>query len=95
VIDFMAGIKKPWIAFKILAAGALYPRQAFPHAFNGGADFILVGMFDWQIAENVKLARRVVSLTMQPDSKRTSLVWISCSCRSTRAARPQSARLPK
>ena len=71
VIDFMATVKKPWIAFKVLAAGALSPRQAFPHAFNGGADFILVGMFDWQIAENVKLARRVVSLTMQPDSKRT------------------------
>ena len=70
VIDFMATLKKPWIAFKILAAGALPPRQAFPHAFNGGADFILVGMFDWQIAENVKLAKRVVSLTMQPDSKR-------------------------
>lgn len=69
--EVMKTVKKPWIAFKILAAGALAPRQAFPHAFNGGADFILVGMFDWQIAENVKLARRVVSLTMQPDSKRT------------------------
>ncbi len=71
VINFMATLKKPWIAFKILAAGALLPRQAFPHAFNGGADFILVGMFDWQIAENTKLARRVINLTMQADSKRT------------------------
>ena len=71
VMEFMATLKKPWIAFKILAAGALQPRQAFPHAFQGGADFILVGMFDWQIAENVRLAGRVVSLTMQPDSKRT------------------------
>jgi len=71
VIDFMATVKKPWIAFKILAAGALQPRAAFPYAFNGGADFILVGMFDWQIAENAKLAGRVVNMTMQPDSKRT------------------------
>ncbi len=71
VIDFMATVKKPWIAFRILAAGALLPRQAFLHAFNGGADFILVGMFDWQIAENAKLAGRVVNMTMQPDSKRT------------------------
>jgi hypothetical protein len=71
VIRFMAGIRKPWIAFKILAAGALCPRQAFPHAFNGGADFILVGMFDWQIVENVKLASRVVGMTMQAESKRT------------------------
>jgi len=71
VIDFMATVKKPWIAFKILAAGALQPRAAFPFAFNSGADFILVGMFDWQIEEDAKLARRVVNLTMQSESKRT------------------------
>ena len=61
VIDFMAKVKKPWIAFKILAAGAIQPRAAFPYAFNNGADFILVGMFDWQIEEDAKLARRVVA----------------------------------
>lgn len=71
VIDFMATVKKPWIAFKILAAGALQPRSAFPYAFNSGADFILVGMFDWQIEEDTKLARRVVNLAMQSESKRT------------------------
>ena len=32
VIDFMAGVKKPWIAFKILAAGAIPPRAGFPYA---------------------------------------------------------------
>jgi hypothetical protein len=61
VIDFMAKVKKPWIAFKILAAGGIHPRTAFPYAFKNGADFILVGMFDWQIEEDVKLARRVLS----------------------------------
>ncbi len=71
VVDFMATVKKPWIAFKILAAGALPPRQAFPYAFNHGADFILVGMFDWQVAEDVKLARRVFSVVRSSDSKRT------------------------
>ncbi len=71
VVDFMATVKKPWIAFKILAAGALQPRQAFPYAFNSGADFILVGMFDWQIAEDVRVAKRVVALVSSPDSKRT------------------------
>jgi len=71
VIDFMATVKKPWIAFKILAAGALQPRAGFPYAFNNGADFILVGMFDWQIEEDVKLARRVVAAVASPDSKRT------------------------
>jgi hypothetical protein len=76
VIDFMATVKKPWIAFKILAAGALQPRAAFPYAFNSGADFILVGMFDWQIEEDAKLARRVVAAVTGPESKRTR-PWFS------------------
>jgi len=71
VIDFMAPIKKPWIAFKILAAGAIPPRASFPYAFNNGADFILVGMFDWQIEEDAKLARRVIAAVSGPESKRT------------------------
>lgn len=76
VIDVMANVKKPWIAFKILAAGAIAPRAAFPYAFNNGADFILVGMFDWQIEEDAKLARRVVAAVTSPDSKRTR-PWVS------------------
>jgi hypothetical protein len=71
VIDFMATVKKPWIAFKILAAGAIPPRAGFPYAFNSGADFILVGMFDWQIEEDAKLARRVVTAVASADTKRT------------------------
>ncbi len=71
VVDFMATVKKPWIAFKILAAGALETRQAFPYAFNSGADFILVGMFDWQIAEDAKLAKRIFGLVAGTNSKRT------------------------
>ena len=71
VIDFMAKVRKPWIAFKILAAGAIQPRAAFPYAFNSGADFILVGMFDWQIEEDARLARRVIVAVTGPNSKRT------------------------
>jgi hypothetical protein len=71
VIDFMATVKKPWIAFKILAAGAIQPRAGFPYALNSGADFILVGMFDWQIEEDTKLARRVIAAVTSPSSKRT------------------------
>jgi len=76
VIDVMAKVTKPWIAFKILAAGAIPPRAAFPYAFNNGADFILVGMFDWQIEEDAKLARRVVAATVSADSRRTR-PWFS------------------
>lgn len=71
VVDFMANVKKPWIAFKILAAGAVPPRAGFPYAFNSGADFILVGMFDWQIEEDARLARRVVAAVTSSSSKRT------------------------
>jgi hypothetical protein len=70
VIDSMAKVNKPWIAFKILAAGAIHPRTAFPYSFKSGADFILVGMFDWQIEENAKLAKRVLNILASSEVKR-------------------------
>ncbi len=75
VVEVMAKVTRPWIAFKVLAAGAIPPRAAFPYAFNSGADFILVGMFDWQVVDNAKFARRVVAITAGTDSKRTR-PWI-------------------
>ena len=57
---YMEGLEQPWIAFKILAAGALPPDQAFQWAFEQGADFICVGMFDWQVVDNMNLASRVL-----------------------------------
>jgi hypothetical protein len=58
--EFMKTVTKPWLAFKVLAAGAILPRQAFPYAFKNGADFIAVGMFDFQIKENCELVCRTV-----------------------------------
>jgi len=55
-IAYMEKVKKPWIAFKVMAAGAIPPRMAFPHAYRGGADFIIAGMFDFQVETDVKLA---------------------------------------
>ena len=55
-VDFMAKVDKPWIAFKTLAAGAIPPRMGFSSAFRNGADFICAGMFDFQVAEDVKVA---------------------------------------
>ena len=54
---FMKGVTKPWIAFKVMAAGAIKPREGFQHAYANGADFILAGMFDFQIAEDAQIAR--------------------------------------
>jgi hypothetical protein len=61
-IAFMKTVTKPWLAFKVLAAGAIYPREAFPYAFKNGADFIAVGMFDFQIKENCELTTKVIRL---------------------------------
>jgi len=57
----MGRIEAPWVAFKVLAAGALNPRQAFRFAFEGGADFICVGMFDFQLRDDVRIAKEVLS----------------------------------
>jgi len=60
-IEFMNKVKKPWIAYKVLAAGAIHPEVGFPYAFENGADFICVGMYDFQIVEDVNLAVDVLS----------------------------------
>lgn len=60
VAERMKSVKKTWIAFKIMAAGAIPPKKAFQWAFEGGGDHILVGMFDWQIAEDIALARTAI-----------------------------------
>jgi hypothetical protein len=60
VTEVMSTVQQPWIAFKVLAAGAIPPQRGFRYAFEGGADFILVGMFDWQIAENVQVTQQVL-----------------------------------
>jgi len=60
VAETMFNVRQPWIAFKVLAAGAIPPQRGFRYAFENGADFILVGMFDWQVAEDVAIAKQVL-----------------------------------
>jgi uncharacterized membrane protein YphA (DoxX/SURF4 family) len=55
-IAFMEAQDKPWIAFKVLAAGAIHPKDGFKYAFENGADFLCVGMFDFQVVEDVNIA---------------------------------------
>ncbi len=55
-IAFMETLEKPWIAFKTMAAGAIRPEDAFNYSFNKGADFICVGMYDFQIIDDVNIA---------------------------------------
>ncbi len=60
-IAFMKNLEVPWIAFKVLAAGAIHPKSGFAYAFENGADFICVGMYDFQVTEDAIIARDAVA----------------------------------
>jgi hypothetical protein len=60
-IEFMKSVKKAWIAFKVLAAGAIHPQRGFRFAFENGADFANVGMFDFQVREDAIIARDIIT----------------------------------
>lgn len=70
--DYMKSLKKPWIAFKVLAGGAIAPQDGFRFAFENGADFICVGMFDFQVADNVNTVIKVLA-----ELKNREREWIS------------------
>ena len=53
--DFVNRAKVPVMGFKVLAAGAITPEDGFNWAFQNGADFICVGMFDFQIVNDVNI----------------------------------------
>ena len=61
-IEVFSKIKKPWIAYKTMAAGAIAPRDALEYTFANGADFTVFGMFDYEIDEDTRLLNEVLSL---------------------------------
>ena len=73
-IDYMNMLEQPWIAFKILAAGAIHPNEAVRYAFENGADFICVGMYDFQIVEDSNIVVDVLSSDFLSNRKRRWLV---------------------
>jgi uncharacterized membrane protein YphA (DoxX/SURF4 family) len=60
-IRFMGTLKEPWIAFKVLAAGAIKPETGLRYAYNNGADFVCLGMYDFQIVDDVNIALEALS----------------------------------
>jgi len=70
-IEFMQDVKVPWIAFKVLAAGAIPPEEGLRFAFAGGADFVCLGMFDFQVKQDVELALKTIA-----ESKNRKRPWM-------------------
>jgi hypothetical protein len=54
-IEVFSKINIPLVGFKLLAGGAIPPKDGFRYGFENGADFICVGMFDFQVVENANL----------------------------------------
>jgi hypothetical protein len=62
-IAFMQTVTKPWFAFKVMAAGAIPAQIGINHAFQHGADFVIAGMFDFQLAADVEIAVKALRRT--------------------------------
>jgi hypothetical protein len=71
-VAFMQSVTVPWIAFKILAAGAIPPEEGFQFAFDSGADFVCVGMFDFQVRQDAAIARQAIA-----SSQNRKRPWVS------------------
>jgi hypothetical protein len=54
-VEFVNRAQVPVIGFKVLAGGAIHPKDGFRYAFENGADFICVGMFDFQVVDDVNI----------------------------------------
>ena len=59
--EFVKNAVVPVMGFKVLAAGAIKPEDGFKWALQNGADFICVGMFDFQVVNNVITAIDVLN----------------------------------
>ena len=62
-IRFMETLDEPWIAFKVLAAGAIRPEVGIEYAYKNGADFICLGMYDFQVVDDVNIALEALEKT--------------------------------
>jgi uncharacterized membrane protein YphA (DoxX/SURF4 family) len=69
VTDFFKSNTTPWIAYKVLAAGAIKPEDGIRYAFSSGADFTCIGMFDFQVIENANIAYDILNPGLNRERK--------------------------
>ena len=60
-IAYIKELPQPVIAFKVMAAGAIHPKDAFRYAFENGADIICAGMYDFQMVDDVNIALDILN----------------------------------
>jgi len=53
-----------------LAAVAVQPKEAFQFAFENGTDFVCVGMFDFQVRDNVRTAKKILAKNVVKNRER-------------------------
>ena len=60
-MDFINRTTVPVMGFKILAAGAITPEDGIRYAFENGADFVCLGMFDFQVIKDTNICLDVLA----------------------------------
>ncbi len=60
-VDFINRTTIPVMGFKILAAGAINPEDGIRYAFENGADFVCLGMFDFQVIKDINICLDVLA----------------------------------
>jgi hypothetical protein len=55
-IETFKSIEVPMFGFKVLAAGSIPPEDGIRWAYENGADFVCLGMYDFQVVDDVNIA---------------------------------------
>jgi len=68
-VEVFSKIEIPLVGFKVLAGGAIQPKDGIRYAFENGADFVCLGMFDFQLVEDANLVTQILSSNLNRQRK--------------------------
>lgn len=60
-IAFFEERTEPFIAFKVLAAGAIPPADGIRYGLENGGDFVCLGMFDFNMIQDVNIFNETIA----------------------------------